>query len=124
MVMDIQSLSDKVYSNLKSESDRENVFIDPATAALIGSVVIELIKAIVECRKAKKMKEQEVLEVAHNPNERQKRAIRRTLRRKLGRKRYLQEGFQYENSIIKSTQTITQEELESIFKDYDKQDIS
>lgn len=109
--------TETVYNKVYSDGNKQQVVIDPVTMSLIAGVVIELIKAIIACRQEKKKKQEQPVEefakqVALNPTQRQKRVLRRELRKKFGRKHNIDK---HEEVIISTGQELTNEELKEMF---------
>jgi len=93
----------------------EEVFVDPASIALISTILLNMIKLLQGCRNTSS----EAVAVAHNPNIFQRRALKRELRREVGGgldKEALRN--KYYNEIREQGAQITEPEMEGLYDDY------
>jgi hypothetical protein len=105
----INNLAERVKGNLGTQE----VVIDPMTMMLIASIVIEVIKAIKKCRE----KPQEAVTLVKYPNDREKKVLKRHVRRKLGLVKYWKEGNQYCNALLTTGQQVTTQEIVNAYQE-------
>ncbi len=93
----------------------EEVLVDPASIALMSTIILNLIKLIQGCRNSSN----QATTVAHSPNYFQRLALKRELRREIGA------GTQYEalrnkyyNEIRNQGAQITESEMEGLYNDH------
>lgn len=101
----------------------QEVALDPVTLSLILSAITTSIKLIKRCRAEREQasgdtyndKIQMAVSVAHNPMGRDRRVLRRILRRKMGWIRFWREGGKTYNAILETGKDVTEDEMREMF---------
>lgn len=108
--MSIENLAQKVQDKLVTKQD---VVIDPATVMLIMTIVSGVIRAWKECKK----KPEEAVVVAQYPTDKEKRGLKRLIRKELGLRKYWKEGSKYYDAVLEAGSEITTKDLRDVFRD-------
>ena len=108
----LDALKNRAVAKLNKNGE---VFIDPATITLIGGIVIEIIKALKECRNADT---EYATKIAHDPSWIDHWRVYRATRRKMGWRSYRRNGgSEVVQAILDSGKTVTPDELEAAYKE-------
>ena len=83
--------------------------LDPVTIMLIASVISIVLKIIIE-----KCEEQDIQKLSRRPTFLQRLVLRRTLKKKLGLKRFFQEGEEYQQAILQIGRSVDQEQAKGL----------
>ncbi len=126
----IKSLAERVQNDLEH---KQQVFVDPATIMMIIALteaVLKAVKACREAREAKKAKEAQLSKITDNqaelisynmrhPTDREKRQLKRIVRKEIGFVKYWKEGEKYTNALLETGKGITVQELKDSFEEID-----
>jgi len=129
----IKLLAERVANDLEH---KQQVFVDPATIMMIIALteaVLKAVKACREAREAKKAKEQQQIKITdsqaelisynmRHPTEREKRQLKRVVRKEIGFVKYWKEGEKYTNALLSTGKGITPQELKDSFEELDAKD--
>lgn len=97
-----------INKSFNTDQERE-VFLDPVTLSLVIGLVIDIIKAIQECRSDKT--DDEIVQTVHNPSNMEKRLIKRAIRRKVGLIKYWRDGNKLFNGVLSTGNTMGSQEV-------------
>ena len=95
-------------------SEYQEVFVDPASIALMSTVILNVIKLIKVCRNDSS----QAVQVVHKPNLLQRRALKRAIREELGVEEFALRSKYYKEIMKQGTQ-ITESEMEGLYDDHD-----
>ncbi len=124
-MQNIYSLAQKMQHNVDGTTptsdydptygEYQEVFVDPASIAIISTILLNMIKLFQGCNNTSS----EAVAVAHSPNIFQRRALKRELRREVGRG-LANEALRnkYYNEIREQGAQITEPEMEGLYDDY------
>lgn len=124
----IKSLAERVQNDLEH---KQQVFLDPATIMMIMALTEAVIKGIKACRdakEAKKVKEQQQLKVTdkqaeliayevRHPTEREKRQLKRIVRKEIGFVKYWKEGDKYTKALLETGKGVSAQEIKDSFEE-------
>ncbi len=101
-------LQQKLADNL---SQKQQVMLDPATIILVATIVSEVIKMIKKCRE----KPEDSITLVNLPNEKEKRVLKRKIRKTLGWRKSFKEGDKYYNAVLDTGREATLQDLHEEF---------
>lgn len=87
--------------------------LDPAWFTIIFEILEKVFGQFMDCD----LPIPEALEISNRPNRRQKRILRRNIRRELGRKDYRKYGTDMYNALLKSGRNLTEDEVTEIYEE-------
>jgi len=109
----IEKLANKLNNDIYNDGkDEQQVFVDPASITLIVTLIVELIKLFNNCKKD----EEEALQVAHTPTTRERRLLKREIRKKLGWGNWVLRQ-QYYEQILNHGTTVNYDQMKGLYAD-------
>lgn len=105
---------EKIYNNLVGSVTKKNVEfkLDQETIEKIGAIVLEIVALFQSCKKTP----EEAVQVAHNPGVGDKRRMRRVVRKELGLFKYLREGGEYYDAVLKTGYDLTLDDMVEAYR--------
>lgn len=110
--MTVQEAAQKSAGNFATLSGEKEAVLDPTTIMAFAALIIPLVQSLVKCIQARRAKQ-----AAANPTVRQKMVLNMLVRREMGRHAFRQEGHHYVESLLKTANDSTDEEMESLWQD-------
>jgi hypothetical protein len=96
----------------KKNEVEQQVVVDPATITLFATIIIDIIKIVKGCMEARK-----ALKEAQNETPVAYRAVRRSVRRKLGWREWFKNRNKYVESVFYVAKNSTPEEMEQAYQE-------
>lgn len=106
----MNNIARKLQDNLYT---KQAVVIDPATVMLIMSLVSAVIKIWQDCKK----KPEEAVVVAQYPTSRERRVLKRIIRRELGLVKYWREGDKYYEAMLQTGQELNTQDIKDAYEE-------
>lgn len=111
----VQDAAAKAAANFAGLTGQTEAAFDPTTILVFANLIIPIIQQIQKCIAARK-----VPAAAASPNLRQQIVVRSLVRREVGIRAFREEGMHYINALLKTAADTSEDDMEAIFADAEK----